>query len=131
MEKINNLYFNSPDFDVIKNESGTKNIHNNKNVLYYFFNLEDSVCQIKLVSLLYEILAITSDKSHVIELANNGQTLKGGKDLIKDSFVLNFLNIKENTRYLESDLEKIVLEHLKEFLLELGKGFYFGGITPN
>ena len=33
--------------------------------------------------------------------------------------------IKENTNYLETDLEKNILEHLKEFLLELGKGFTF------
>lgn len=36
-------------------------------------------------------------------------------------------NLKENTKYLESDLEKNILEHLKEFLLELGKGFMFVG----
>ena len=34
---------------------------------------------------------------------------------------------KENTDYLESDLEKNILEHLKEFLLELGKGFSYVG----
>lgn len=78
-------------------------------------------------SLLYERLAISSDKSQVVELAKNGQTLKEGKDLVKDPFVLEFLDIKENTRYLESDLEKNILDHLKEFLLELGKGFMFVG----
>ena len=41
--------------------------------------------------------------------------------------MLEFLDIKENTRYLESDLEKNILKHLKEFLLELGKGFMFVG----
>ena len=33
----------------------------------------------------------------------------------------------ENTNYLESDLEKNIIEHLKEFLLELGKGFSYVG----
>ena len=37
------------------------------------------------------------------------------------------MDIKENTNYLESDLEKNILEHLKEFLLELGKGFTYVG----
>lgn len=37
------------------------------------------------------------------------------------------MDIKEKTEYLESDLEKNILEHLKEFLLELGKGFTFVG----
>ena len=47
--------------------------------------------------------------------------------LSADNFVLEFLDIKENTDYLESDLEKNIIEHLKEFLLELGKGFSYVG----
>ena len=78
-------------------------------------------------SLLYERLVLSSYKAKVLELAKEGQILKQGKDLVKDPFVLEFLDIKENTRYLETDLEKNILEHLKEFLLELGKGFSFVG----
>lgn len=65
------------------------------------------------------------DKEQVLELAEKGQILRTGKDLVKDPFVLEFLDIKENTKYLESDLESNILEHLKEFLLQLGKGFMF------
>lgn len=78
-------------------------------------------------SLLYERLLLSTDKKSVLELAENGQVLRNSKDLVKDPFVLEFLDIKENTRYLESDLEKNILEHLKEFLLELGKGFSYVG----
>ncbi|MEG1141748.1 MAG: PDDEXK nuclease domain-containing protein [Clostridia bacterium] len=78
-------------------------------------------------SLLYERLLISADNKKVLELSSKGQLLKSSKDLVKDPFVLEFLDIKENTRYLESDLEKNILEHLKEFLLELGKGFMFVG----
>lgn len=78
-------------------------------------------------SLLYERLAISADKEKVRALAEKGHELKTSKDLVKDPFVLEFLDIKENTDYLESDLEKNILEHLKEFLLELGKGFMFVG----
>lgn len=78
-------------------------------------------------SLLYERLALSQDKSKVLELAEKGQVIKTGKDLVKDPFVLEFLDIKENIEYLESDLEKNILEHLKEFLLELGKEFMFVG----
>lgn len=78
-------------------------------------------------SLLYERLVLSKDKERVLELAEKGQVLKRGKDLVKDPFVLEFLDIKENTKYLESDLERNILEHLKEFLLELGKGFMFVG----
>ena len=78
-------------------------------------------------SLLYERLALSANKEKVLELAEKGQTLKPSKDLIKDPFVLEFLDIKENTNYLETDLEKNILNHLKEFMLELGKGFMFVG----
>lgn len=78
-------------------------------------------------SLLFERLALSSDKNKILALAEKGQELRNSKDLVKDPFVLEFLDIKENTNYLESDLEKNILVHLKEFLLELGKGFMFVG----
>ena len=78
-------------------------------------------------SLLYERLVLSANKQKVLELDEKGHELKTSKDLVKDPFVLEFLDIKENTEYLESDLEKNILEHLKEFLLELGKGFMFVG----
>ena len=57
--------------------------------------------------MLYERLLLSKDKEKVLELAEKGQVIKTGKDLVKDPFVLEFLDIKENTEYLESDLEKI------------------------
>lgn len=78
-------------------------------------------------SLLYERLTLSSNKDKVLELSKEGQILRESKDLVKDPFVLEFLDIKENTKYLETDLEKNILEHIKEFLLELGKGFSYVG----
>ncbi len=78
-------------------------------------------------SLLYERLTLSANKEKILELAEKGQILESSKDLVKDPFVLEFLDIKEKTDYLETDLEKNILEHLKEFLLELGKGFMFVG----
>ena len=80
-----------------------------------------------MIDTLYERLILSSDKDKIISLAEKGNELRKSKDLVKDPFVLEFLDIKENTEYLESDLEKNILEHLKEFLLELGKGFMFVG----
>ena len=83
--------------------------------------------QRQISTLLYERIANSKDKDKVIELSTKGHKICEGKDIIKDPFVLEFLDIKENTSYLENDLEKNILEHLKEFLLELGKGFSFVG----
>ena len=46
------------------------------------------------------------------------------QDFIKDPYVLEFLDIKDR-RFLEKDLESNLLEHISEFLLELGRGFSF------
>lgn len=78
-------------------------------------------------TLLYERIANSKDKDKILELSNQGHKISESKDIIKDPFVLEFLDIKENASYLETDLEKNILEHLKEFLLELGKGFTFVG----
>jgi len=39
--------------------------------------------------------------------------------------VLEFLDLKENVKYSESDLEQGLIDSLQDFLLELGKGFSF------
>jgi predicted nuclease of restriction endonuclease-like (RecB) superfamily len=45
--------------------------------------------------------------------------------LLKDPYVLEFLDLKDNPKYSESDLEQGLIDKLQEFLLELGKGFSF------
>ena len=50
-----------------------------------------------------------------------------GTDIVKDPYVLEFLNIPEKYRYSEKELEQKIIDNLQEFLLELGKGFAFIG----
>lgn len=45
--------------------------------------------------------------------------------ILKDPYILEFLDIKENARYSENGLEQGLIDKLQEFLLELGKGFSF------
>ena len=45
--------------------------------------------------------------------------------ILKDPYVLEFLDLKENAKYSESELEQGLIDSLQEFLLELGKGFSF------
>lgn len=49
------------------------------------------------------------------------------KDFIKDPYVLEFLDLKPNPGFYESELEQAIINKLQEFLLELGKGFCFVG----
>jgi predicted nuclease of restriction endonuclease-like (RecB) superfamily len=45
--------------------------------------------------------------------------------ILKDPYVLEFLDLKGNKNYLESELEQALIDKLQNFLLELGKGFSF------
>ncbi len=45
--------------------------------------------------------------------------------IIKDPYVLEFLDLPQNEHYYESDLEQALIDHLQKFLLELGRGFSF------
>jgi predicted nuclease of restriction endonuclease-like (RecB) superfamily len=45
--------------------------------------------------------------------------------VLKDPYILEFLDLKENRDYHESELEQALINKLQEFLLELGKGFSF------
>jgi len=74
-------------------------------------------------SLLYERIALSKDKEK--EMSLKGQVIEKPADVIKDPYVLEFLGLKENAQYSERDMEKVLIEKLKEFLLELGKGFSF------
>jgi predicted nuclease of restriction endonuclease-like (RecB) superfamily len=46
-------------------------------------------------------------------------------DLIKDPYVLEFLDLNNNVKHHESDLEQSLIDHMQKFLLELGRGFTF------
>ena len=83
--------------------------------------------QRQLDSSLYERLALSRDKDGVRRLAVGGQIVKTPVDAIKDPYVLEFLGLKEEASYSESDLETRIIDHLQEFLLELGRGYAFVG----
>ncbi|WP_265281668.1 DUF1016 domain-containing protein [Verminephrobacter aporrectodeae] len=45
--------------------------------------------------------------------------------MLKDPMVLEFLNLPESPRLVETQLEQALIENLQQFLMELGKGFAF------
>ncbi|MDQ6976444.1 MAG: PDDEXK nuclease domain-containing protein [Mariprofundaceae bacterium] len=78
-------------------------------------------------SSLYLRLAASKDKKGILELAHKGQTIQKPSDVIREPYTLDFLQIPEIHHYTERQLEDKIIEHLKDFLLELGKGFAFVG----
>ena len=78
-------------------------------------------------SALYERLVLSRNKDEVRRLASEGAVIEKPTDAIKDPYVLESLNLREETSYSESALEQKIIDHLQEFLLELGRGFAFMG----
>jgi predicted nuclease of restriction endonuclease-like (RecB) superfamily len=78
-------------------------------------------------SSLFERLALSKDKEGVLKLAREGHIVENPEDLLKDPFVLDFLNIPQQHHYLESELEEKIITNLQQFIMEMGKGFAFIG----
>lgn len=78
-------------------------------------------------SSLFERLALSRDKESIKELAKKGQIVEKPTDALKHHAVLEFLDLKEDTSYSESDLEKAIISRIEHFMMELGKGFLFEG----
>lgn len=78
-------------------------------------------------SQLYERLALSRNKAALLRKAADVQPgdLLTPEEAIRDPFVLEFLDIKDE--YSESDLEEALIQHLADFLLELGDDFAFVG----
>lgn len=78
-------------------------------------------------SLLYERTGLSTDKKAVIEASRDQATEfpQTIADLIRDPYVLEFTGLAELPKYHESTLEESLLNHLQNFLLELGTGFCF------
>jgi len=78
-------------------------------------------------SMLFHRIALSKDKKGVLEIAQKGVEIQCAEDIIKEPFMLEFLGIPQQMRYLEDDLEQKIYQNLEFFLLELGKGFAFVG----
>ena len=73
----------------------------------------------------YERLLASNGNYDVIEDTTKKEVSKNPKDVIKDPYVLEFLGIKADSSFYESDLEQGLINRLQKFLLELGGGFSF------
>lgn len=81
-------------------------------------------------SSLYERLLLSTGKANkeqVIEYSKKGQVLESPADIVKNPYVFEFLGIPEKKPILEKDLERKLIRHIEDFLLELGRGFMFVG----
>ena len=77
-------------------------------------------------SQLFERLAISKNDAEISKLSSEGQIIENPDDIIKEPYVLEFLDL-EHKKYSENELETKIIDNLEHFLLELGTGFAFVG----
>lgn len=87
------------------------------------WKVEDLERQIN--SLLFERLLKSRNKKGVMALATKGYQPQKPIDLLKDPFVLEFMNLPEGHELVEGKVEQALVGHMRQFLLELGCGFAF------
>ena len=81
----------------------------------------------QIYSFFYErLLASKGDES----VRNEIYDLEPKKDMkpslfLKEPYILEFLELKDDHTYHEKDIEQAIIDHLQQFLLEMGRGFTF------
>ncbi len=76
-------------------------------------------------SFFYQRILASKDKDSVAAEIDTLEPKPEYEKIIKDPYVLEFLDLPANEHFYESDLEQALIDHLQKFLLELGRGYSF------
>lgn len=78
-------------------------------------------------SMLFQRIALSSNKESVLRIAREGQIVERPEDILREPYVFEFTGLPQLPVYSEGDLEEALVSNLSKFLLELGKGFAYVG----
>ncbi len=76
-------------------------------------------------SLLFERIGLSTDKKSLIQSLEDKKEIFNPTSIIKEPYILEFTGLETKEKYNENNLEKALLNHIEDFLLELGTGFCF------
>ena len=91
----------------------------------YISIVHNFACYIRQFCVLFERTGLSTDKAGLLKDIQNQNVEFDISDTIRDPYILEFTGLEERPKYSESDLETALLDHIQEFLLELGNGFCF------
>ena len=109
-------------------------IHDKQERLFYMN--ESTICDWSVrqlernINTLYHTRLLKAPEYEKDEIRNEIKKLEPNdirEHILKDPYLLEFLELKENRKYLEKDLEQALIDNLQDFLIELGKGFSLAG----
>ena len=84
------------------------------------------VLQRNISSQYYERTLLSQSKEAVrAEMIEITQPLQQKLEFIKNPVIAEFLGVKQDTSFTENDLESAILDNVRAFLMELGKGYAF------
>lgn len=81
--------------------------------------------QRQIETMYYNRILASRDKDSVAKEIQTTVPKPEYEKIIKDPYVLEFLDLPANEHYYETDLEQALIDHLQKFLLELGRGYSF------
>jgi predicted nuclease of restriction endonuclease-like (RecB) superfamily len=76
-------------------------------------------------SLYFERSGLSKDKEKLSALVKNEAIQLAPENIINTPYTIEFLGLNQQAMVLESDLEQAIIDHLINFLRELGQGFCF------
>lgn len=79
----------------------------------------------EIATLSYERLGISSNKEKALSQISQKITPSKPNDIVKSHYFFDFLGINSPEQIEESELEIALINHLQEFIIELGNGFCF------
>lgn len=77
----------------------------------------------QIATLYFERSGLSKDKEKLAAMVRQGVETAEPSLAIRDPYIFEFLGLRAKDAVAESDLESSLVEHLREFLLELGHGF--------
>ncbi|MEL6347572.1 MAG: PDDEXK nuclease domain-containing protein [Myxococcota bacterium] len=78
-------------------------------------------------SMLYERVGLSKDKEAIMMLTKEGELKETPATILRDPYIMEFLGLEPHAPVDETVLEQALIEHLHDFLLELGHDFCFMG----
>jgi predicted nuclease of restriction endonuclease-like (RecB) superfamily len=75
-------------------------------------------------TMLFERIGLSKDKEQVLKNFKT-DTVFSVDQVVKNPYFLEFIGLKEKNTYSETQLETAIINHLQDFLTELGRGFCF------
>lgn len=109
--------------ELIKIDDDTKRVFYEVETIKANWSVRELKRQIE--TLLYERVGLSKDKNALLKSLDSKKDIYNPLDIIKNPYILEFTGLQEKASYSETDLENELLNHIEDFLLELGTGFCF------